>query len=782
MKKKYLITALVMGVAVVDIHTLHYFDSYASADVEAYKRKPVVDETVHSPAPQKLSQELYRVRMLIAQASTKEGGNLQPFETELKDQYYSLQFGLFKNRKTAEKFLEKLPEEIRADAFIYETDKGYYSVRYGLFDNYKLLKEIQKKIPISSIIVKTEASKIIAQEKKVKKVSPEEVKKIVEKKVEEKETPVEEKPAEEETSRIVPEFEEEEISLFEEEKPEIPLYKKIIGAVFFIPAYMLTHKQRGFWGKVEFSYRTEDYKDKYRKTSRRSFRQYYELNYGGYVYSPRLMSYKLNLNFTREDSTIDNSGNKSDSTVKLLGYGIEASLLKSTRFPINIFAKKTESPMWYTYFDRTSYTQRKIDSYGFFGSLRLPGSNVNYGYKHSKSKTTGLDFSEDRTSEEYLLSYGKAMKNKSLDITYKKNIDDYTQRYLTTGTYRDINQDIDNLNMNYRWKISKKSSVYANARYYSNSYSNNKNYTGNLNYLWNPSEKLNASFGMTATYSESTNYNLTFLSFNENISYVINKNWNITHNTIVFTSSGTNDQQLINTGLNLNYHKDLSDKFSVFAGTGASVQAESGNTNRVGGTVSASGGFNKRFDFLNSMFTFSASASQYNSSKNDQSTTYNVYERYSAFFTNNLQFEHNINYYYQDSKYYSADNNYSTTSYDNLETTNVLKYRKMLGWKGTMSMALGIKYYYGKNKAERFYPYGNLSVSYKFTRRLLAKLKADVHRDTYYNATYVRVSSSVDYKIRSLFVKFDIQYYGEDNDIYGKRENYVTLFKIYRVF
>ncbi|MDQ7056822.1 MAG: hypothetical protein Q9M89_10435 [Persephonella sp.] len=581
----------------------------------------------------------------------------------------------------------------------------------------------------------------------------------------------------------MPEFEEEEISLFEEEKPKIPLYKKIIGAVFFVPAYMLTHKQRGFWGKVEFTYKMENYKDPYRRTTRRSFRQYYELNYEGYVYSPRLLTYRLGGNFVREDSTQKTGSSKTDSTSKLVGYDIEFNMLKSSRFPINLFARRTQSPLWYTYYDRTSYIERKTDAYGLFGSVRLINSNVNYSYRKSKSKSTGIDFSEDRKSEEFSLSYGKNWINKALNIAYKKNIDDYIQRYPNISSYRKVYQDINNFNMDYRWRISKKSNLNSNLRYYSNSYSDIKNLTGNINYMWMPSEKLTANFGLSATRSDSRDYQLTFFSFNENMAYVINENWNLNHNLILFTSSGTNaDQKLLNTGVNITYNKYLSETFSVFGGTGLSGQIESGNINRVGGTVSVNGGINKRFSFLDSDFTLSGSASEYNSSKNDKSTTYNINERFNAYLLNNLRFEHSINYYYQDSKYYRPSGGFTQTNYDNLEISNALRYRKLLGWNGRLSSVIGMKYYYGKNRPERMYPYANMNLSYKITRRLLYRLSLDVHRDSYYNTNYATLSTGIDYRIRSLFFKWDFQYFYEDNENYGKRHNYITQFKVYRVF
>jgi len=782
MKKRYLITAILTGVAITNVSTLNYFATTASASMQNYQNeRKTKNETPNKPKKEKVFEKpegVYRIRMLLAQSGKPETKG--KFETKVKDFYYSLQLGTFKNKESAVKFLQKLPPDVRENAFIYVTDKGYYTVRYGLFDNYRLLKDVQEKIPISSIVVKTDVSKIIKEEIVVQEKKPEKVVKKEEKPKKEIK-PVEEKKPVEEEVKIVPEFEEEEISIFEEEKPKIPLYKKIAGAIFFIPAYMLTHKQRGFWGKIEFSYKMEKYKDPYRTTSRNTFRQYYELNYQGYIYSPRLLTYKLGGNFSRQDSKTKFSSSTSDSTSKLIGYDIELNFLKASRFPINLFARKTESPLWYTYYDRTSYIERKTDSYGIYGNLRFAISNFNYGYRHEKSKSVGFDFSEDRKSDEYLLSYGRSLFNKNLNITYKKNVDDYIQRYSLTT--RKVYQDIDNLNINYRWRISQKSNLRANARYYSNSYSNLKNYTGNLNYQWTPSDRLNAGLSFSASRSEGESYDITSFSLNEGIFYRINENWDLNHNLLLYTSTGgLADQKILNTNVNLKYHKAVSEKFSYFAGTGLTAQVESGYIDRVGGTISLSAGFAKGFDFLNSSFSLSGSASQYKSSKDDKAITYTINERFTAFMTSKLQFEHYINYYYQDSEYHRVTGDFSRSKYDNLEVSNSLRYYRMLGWKGTLNANLGIKYYYGQSRTERYYPYGSTAISYKFTRNLLYKLSINLHRDSYYNSSYATLKTSIDYKYRSLYFKWDLQYYYEDNDNYGKKHNYITTFKVYRVF
>ncbi|WP_457643090.1 SPOR domain-containing protein [Persephonella sp.] len=777
MKKKYLISALVVGVALFDLHTFHYFEKQASAGIDTESSK---GSDKKLPEPISLTEKIYRVRMLLAQVNTQNSTS-EKFETIVKDFYYSLQFGTFKKREMAEKFLQKLPEDIRQNSFIYRTEKGMYAVRYGLFDDYNILKEIQEKLPVSSIIVKTDSSKII--ETKEKKISEEKrAPQIKKEKTKKERKPF--SPAEEEV-KIIPEFEEEEIQLFEEEKPKIPLYKKIIGAIFFIPAYMWTHKQRGFWGKVEFSYKAENYKDQYRKTTKNAFRQYYELNYEGFVYSPRLLIYKLGVNYTQEDANIDTNGSKTKSKFKLTGYDVEFNFLRNSKFPFSIFFNKKQSPLWYTYYGRTSYTERTTRAYGFFGNVSLKDLSLGYSYRKIKSNSIGLDFSENRKTDEYTLSFRKNQANSYLSATYKKTIEKYTQYFLTAGTSRYVNQDIDNLNVVHQWFGSKDKRVNSELRYYANTYSNTKNLTANSRLYWNPNENLSSTWGLSATRTESKGYNMNFLTFSEGLFYRVNKNWSVNQNLMLYTSSGSSsNQNIVNTGININYNKLLSDTFSVFGGTGFNFQAQTGNINRIGGTATVSGGLNKRFDFLSSNFSLTGSASEYKTNKNDKTTSINLSERFYAHILSNLSFEHSVSYYYLDSKIARVDipGEYNTSNYENIEIANALRYWRMLGWKGKLNSSVGIKYYTGKNRQDRIYPYGNLTISYKVIRNMLYKMSLDVYRDTYYNANYARLKSKLDYKFRSFYFEWDLQYYYENSQVYGERKNYITTFKVYRVF
>ncbi len=87
---------------------------------------------------------------------------------EMPSSFYSIQLGAFSTEYNALKFIRKLPEEVRNQAFVYKNRKGFYTVRVGKVGNTKLLKPLKailKRHGFRGFIVKTE----VEQKYKVEK-------------------------------------------------------------------------------------------------------------------------------------------------------------------------------------------------------------------------------------------------------------------------------------------------------------------------------------------------------------------------------------------------------------------------------------------------------------------------------------------------------------------------------------------------------------------------------------------------------------------------------------
>lgn len=97
-------------------------------------------------------------------------------------------------------------------------------------------------------------------------------------------------------------------------------------------------------GLIELTYRdyntTSKYHGRTSESSSSSFEQRYKLGLQGYVYHPKLVSFKVGLLFRRIDS-VDNSDIKHEA--KDIGYDFSASILRANPVSLHIYGLKTDS-------------------------------------------------------------------------------------------------------------------------------------------------------------------------------------------------------------------------------------------------------------------------------------------------------------------------------------------------------------------------------------------------------------------------------------------------------
>ncbi|NPA53640.1 MAG: SPOR domain-containing protein [Aquificae bacterium] len=84
--------------------------------------------------------------------------------------YYSIQLGAFSTEYNAQRFIQRLPEKLKGQAFIYKNEKGFYTVRIGKAGNVKELiplKRLLRKYGFTGFIVKTKGVQITKEPEEV---------------------------------------------------------------------------------------------------------------------------------------------------------------------------------------------------------------------------------------------------------------------------------------------------------------------------------------------------------------------------------------------------------------------------------------------------------------------------------------------------------------------------------------------------------------------------------------------------------------------------------------
>ncbi|WP_456397684.1 tetratricopeptide repeat protein [Desulfurobacterium sp.] len=109
-----------------------------------------VSETAKKLRQEEKLLEKYGISGAFIAPTALEKLQKQPVKKE-KRIYYSIQLGTFQTFKQATNFLNKLPQSIKKESFIYQTDKGFYTVRLGLSESLKQLKNLSKKLSLLGI-------------------------------------------------------------------------------------------------------------------------------------------------------------------------------------------------------------------------------------------------------------------------------------------------------------------------------------------------------------------------------------------------------------------------------------------------------------------------------------------------------------------------------------------------------------------------------------------------------------------------------------------------------
>ncbi|WP_457569070.1 tetratricopeptide repeat protein [Desulfurobacterium sp.] len=110
-----------------------------------------ISETTKKLKQEKKLLETYEIPNAFIAPTDIEKLKKQSAKKEKREIYYSIQLGTFQTFKEAVSFLNKLPQSIKKEAFIYQTDKGLYTVRLGISESIKKLKDLSKKLPLLGI-------------------------------------------------------------------------------------------------------------------------------------------------------------------------------------------------------------------------------------------------------------------------------------------------------------------------------------------------------------------------------------------------------------------------------------------------------------------------------------------------------------------------------------------------------------------------------------------------------------------------------------------------------
>lgn len=191
------------------------------------------------------------------------------------------------------------------------------------------------------------------------------------------------------------------------------IFYRLAILLLLLPLSITAEAQEyGISGEVRLSYNKEDFDT----TTRSSIEQRYGLNYRGFIYHPRLLSYSIGGTFVKEDGRSDGS----DTSAKGKDYNIGLDFLTGTHFPFSLWATQFTDTYLVLQPERPSLrVRRTLRSIGLDGNVysrKLP--NLRYSLRQDDRKTTGEAEPAGERTRALLLGLSQTWEESAADLSY----------------------------------------------------------------------------------------------------------------------------------------------------------------------------------------------------------------------------------------------------------------------------------------------------------------------------------------------------------------------------
>jgi len=224
-------------------------------------------------------------------------------------------------------------------------------------------------------------------------------------------------------------------------RPRLPSFSAALTTIFWSVVIAATPAHAEYGGRlyhierprlaIDLSYRTESeerqgpFIDVQNDT--RTVNERFDIETGGWVYHPALMTYTLMLSPEWEQSLDEpDSGSSRSSDAFLLGYSLDMHFLESKPYSVDVFARKQRSTLT-TSLATTSETES--DTYGATLRLKYSLLPTSLALVHADSEQTGF-FTSQETRDEARLNMRHTRS--SNDTTFNANWQ--TSERTTLGT------------------------------------------------------------------------------------------------------------------------------------------------------------------------------------------------------------------------------------------------------------------------------------------------------------------------------------------------------------
>jgi hypothetical protein len=512
-------------------------------------------------------------------------------------------------------------------------------------------------------------------------------------------------------------------------------------------------QEYGISGEVSLIYSKDEIKSGATTTELSSLEHGYTLNYSNYVYRPRLLSYFLSGNFSKQDGEI----NDADTQAKSKGFDIRLDFLRGTPYPLTFWMSK-QKPTSFALraYGGAVFIEQKSKSFGFDGGLFFPKLPIfKYNYREEDKKTiTQTQITHER-ERNLFLDLSQTWQNSRFDVDYEYRgvLDKITLSEEKNHNFRMIGSIFRDL--------SRVSKIQANAEFHRETLSDITEM--NIGTLFNyfPTQRFqgraNVSFSHKVQVDESGNNFLTAVYSNYRLSSALTLigNSSFNYNSGIFGDNTTEDLDGI-----LSYHKLIAKDLTLSASTSLGFGARQGEPySRTILRTGLSSTLSKNIRSLKSMISTGGGINYSTSSAGGRNENLYLNLTTSSQFIRRLTALSQLRYERTKDVADVVDTIYGTTTLTEKITSDTsFSYFMNLGWRARLDLKTGLLIEEARGiAADRKFFYTDETLSYLILSNLSMRANSRYQYEAVTSFETVLFNIEFNYRIRSIFVT--LKYY-----------------------
>ena len=533
---------------------------------------------------------------------------------------------------------------------------------------------------------------------------------------------------------------------------------------------------RNFSGLVQLTYSGDNSNNEGVVTKQSAITQEYRLNYGNFVYDPRLLNFLISGTFSKEDGKTDDS----ETTVKGKDYDLRFNFLSATYFPFEVWTFKHTTASFTPQAEGPPlHIRQTLQSSGISGSIARRGApHIRYSFNHDDRKVTGEETLQEQREKNFILAVSQSWKESSANLNYN-----FHRLFDKITAKKEETQQL-GLSGDTSYKLSSDAVFFSNASFNTNTLADSREIASAASIVYDPSRNFNGSANASYNNIERGADRSDTYTGDVNAVYKtkISEALLTAENASVKYNKGeSGDGTSESLGGSLSYARLIARNLNFSANTALGVEArQEESLERIALNSGFSTGLNKSFPEIRSYISTGGAVNYTTSTAGGKSENYTLNLALSCSCVERLNA--------QSAASYSASKTREDTwgsaasevvSDESIVSDSSLTYFIPLGWRANLEMTGGTLREIGLTEKRLYYTRGVLTVI--LMRNLFVRSNVRYEHEDILLSDIFQGDVNVDYRIRNILVNLTYEWWQEKR-VEAKSDRNRTFLQITRLF